>query len=83
MKSSTEADDFWDEYPGVREGRQASFGWAETLANGKWSRMQKAGFGADLRDSAAALRAKHKIDTGNGCAQTSGRPSGYARAYGE
>ena len=45
--------------------------------------MQKAGFGADLRNVAAELRAKHKIDTGNGCAQTKGRQLAYAQAYGE
>ena len=83
MRDSTASDEFWDEYPGIRDGRQVSFDRAEALANGKWSRMQKAGFGADLRNAAASLREKHKIDTGNGCAQTRGRQPAFAHAYGE
>jgi hypothetical protein len=82
MKQVSESDELWDEFPGIREGRQASFEWAEALANGKWSRMQKAGFGADLRAAAAELRAKHKIDAGNGCAQTTGRQPAYAHGTG-
>jgi len=45
--------------------------------------MQRADFGADLRCAAADLRAKHKIDAGNGCAQTRGRQPAYVQAYGE
>jgi len=83
MKRSNELEELWDEYPGVREGRQASFNMAEALAVGKWSRMQKRGFGADLRNAAAAVRNEHKIDPGNGCAQTAGRLHAYAHGYGQ
>lgn len=83
MKQVNASDELWDEFPGIREGRRASFDWAESLANGKWSRMQKAGFGADLRTAADEVRAKHKIDTGNGCAQTRGRQPAYVHAYGK
>lgn len=82
LEQGTRAHDLWDEYPGIREGRLRTLSMAATLA-AQSQRINKRGFGTELRATAAQIRAANKIDQSNGCAQVTGKPRSFAEAYGQ